>query len=233
MVAFYDVEKLIEQVKLTSPEAMAEEVNSNIAEGLRGIAQALADSRKLGSAVLPNAVTLQKQDFVEANIAQSFKHFVEKIDSICEIAILGQAGTTRDTQAGSFAKAKAMQVTTDNIRDADIQVAKTLVNKCLQAVLPLLTSAIKAEEVKLEFIYDDNVDVLTFVNAIRAINDMNVKTDRGNLFRVGVAELYRKLDIALSKSIYDADEVFEFGDKFGQALVNELASTPPQVADLI
>lgn len=230
-MAFYDIDKLIDSVKTSSPEAMEDEINANVKQGLAEIAQQLSDSRRFGSAIMPDAVTLQKQDFVNYNIGESFRQFVEKIDAICEIAILGQAGTTRDTPNGSFAKAKAMQVTTDNIRDADIQTTRALAAKAMQVILPLMTGAIKSEEVALEFIYDDNVDVLSFVNAIRSMNDMNIKTDRGNLFKIDVAELYRKLDITLNEAFYAKDEVFELGDKFEQELANELQPSAVAVGD--
>ena len=41
-----------------------------------------------------------------------------------QVAIIGQAGTTMETNVGSQARSETMRMTTDNIRDYDMEMVK-------------------------------------------------------------------------------------------------------------
>ena len=224
IIASYDAKALMDASNLLIPpkkgsvETLEESMKKLVEKTSEGIAEVVKQGE--GQIVIPDAVKIEKQDLIDYNIAGSFSELIDKIDTICEVAILGQAGTTRQSAIGSNAKAMTMQLTTDNIKWSDINVAKKLVRLYIEKALPFLTTSITQDEISFDFIFDDTKDVLVWSNILRNLSDSSFRTDSGKKLLVPVAEVFRGLGLEMNREVYDDSENFVVGNYDNERLTS-------------
>jgi hypothetical protein len=178
---------------------------------------------RFGRAVIPDAIKFEQQKLVDSNIGDSYLKFINAIETMFEVAILGQSGTTRNDSTGSFAKAKTMNLTTDDIKWDDIRYATELVNLYIERVLPLLTNSIKSENIEFSFVFDEEADVSTYSDLLQTMSSVQMKTlESGKGFVVPVADVFKGLGMTANTDYYSDDELFVFGDNDGNSFDNEL-----------
>jgi hypothetical protein len=87
---------LITDTNLIDKDA-SERVIDFVKETKDGLAKIIKNGD--GQIVIPDAMKIEKQNLIDYDVSLSFASFIDKIDTICEVAILGQAGTTRQLAA--------------------------------------------------------------------------------------------------------------------------------------
>jgi len=208
---------------LNADKVDAKSVGEQLKESIKIVDKGTSDLKELGRAIVPEGVRMERQELIDYNIATSFKMFIDEMKETCEIAILGQAGTTRNDEAGSFAKAQTMQLTTDNIKWADVNVANEMMNIYIKKTLPYLTQSIKPEEIEFSFIFDDNADVSTFADVLRTLSTIPIRTlDNKKGVALPVSEVFRGLGMAVNNDYYNENDMFLLGDGDNQFMATEV-----------
>ena len=185
--------------------------------------QSLDNLSKFGKAVVPDAIKFEEKKLVSNNIKDSFEGFINKIDEMFEVAILGQAGTTRNDDGGSFAKAKTMNLTTEDIKWTDINYAKELVNMYIAKVLPMLTNSIKPENIEFSFVFDDNQDVQTYSELLRTLSTISIRTLNENKgLALPVSDVFKGLGMQPNNEYYKENEMFLLGDNDNKYYAKDL-----------
>lgn len=106
--------------------------NTNVNEAafgaLRKILDGLRTVQNDDVMALPSSIDVRH---VDGSTGGNFESFINAIDKIYEVIILGQAGTTQLGNNGSFAALKVMRQTQDNKIFADMKVAQRVIQKYL------------------------------------------------------------------------------------------------------
>ena len=232
IIASYDTEKLLNFFVQSNIENMEKNKQFNMHEFVNTAFEAMNKLSQFGRAVVPDAIKFEEKRLVDSNIGASYEKFIDKIDEMFEIAILGQSGTTRTSDTGSYAKAKTMNLTTEDIKWTDVNYAKELVNKYISKVLPQLTSSVKPEDIEFSFVFDDTDDVVAYSELLRTISSIPIKTLESHKgFAVPVLEVFKGLGMTASPDYYDANEIFVLGDGDSSFFANEINNNIEDVVE--
>jgi len=225
LIASYDLQKIIsfyEQLNIKNRKQNKEK-GINVKEAVDVVFELMKTLSKFGRAVVPDAIKFEQKGLVDSSIGASYNDFIKAIETMFEKAILGQAGTTSNDSGGSFAKAKVMNLTTEDIKWTDINFAVELVNMYVSRVLPMLTSTIKAEDISFSFVFDDSQDVQIFADLMRTLATIQIRTlatRKG--FALPVQEVFKGLGMQANTDYYGDDDMFVFGDNSNNFFANEM-----------
>jgi hypothetical protein len=222
LIAYYDSEKMLRFIQDLRFDEGTKDNKELFKESIESVYDSMDKLYRLGKANVPDAIKFEQKSLVDSSIGASYKEFISTIDTMFEVAILGQSGTTRNDSTGSFAKAQTMNLTTEDIKWTDINYSEDLVNMYISKALPLLSNSIKPENIKFNFIQDETKDTLAFAQIVNQIANVPMKTNEGKVFAMPVKELFGGLGMSANTDYYGDDEMMELGDNAGEFYANEV-----------
>ena len=89
----------------------------------------------------------QRVSFVDGSLGMLADNFTNRCNQDIQVAIIGQAGTTMETNVGSQARSETMRETTNNIRDYDIEMVKQMFVELLRFF--------DIKGIRFDYIFDD------------------------------------------------------------------------------
>ena len=125
----------------------------------------------------PEGIEIAHKQVVNDQVANAYKLFRDEIKDEIEILILGQAGTTRNTDRGSYAKAKVMQDATKDITYRDIKLLEKIVNDII-CYISLKENNFNKIQFKIKQAVDQ--DELYLAQVLGSIQQLNIKDDSGS-----------------------------------------------------
>lgn len=123
-----------------------------------------------GVTVTDNETLIERISGGQSN--SDYTNSIQYLNQLIEVAILGQSGTTTETNAGSYAKAKIMDQATKDIGYVDIHSFEDIVN----SILYKLKDDLKIwEQHSFNIKIAIDSDELNYLNIIEKLNNLNLQ----------------------------------------------------------
>ena len=125
----------------------------------------------------PEGIEIIHKQIVNDQISNAYRTFRDEIKDEIEILILGQAGTTKNDDKGSYAKAKVMQEATKDVTYRDIKLLEKIVNDIINYI-SIKEGNFNTRKFKIKQAIDQ--DELYLAQVLGSIQQLNIKDNNAN-----------------------------------------------------